>query len=201
MWNWGILKSIFLPFCSCCHKNYVYLNALCKDCIKFFHFDVKLRDDIWYFFDYKNEYKNLVLTYKRDGQRFLGRFFANGILHFLMSIDFDLVVSIPCSFKRKIFYGFDHMEYIGNLLSNSEINYINVFKRGLGKSQKLLRGDLRHSNLENKVKLKLRYRNIKFKRVVLIDDIVTTGASMTFCKDILIRHGALSVIKLSIARV
>ncbi|AJW73650.1 amidophosphoribosyltransferase [Borrelia hermsii] len=201
MWNWVVLKNIFLPLCSCCHKNYVYLNALCKDCIEFFHFDVKSRDDFWYFFEYKSEYKNLLLAYKRDGQRLLGQFFANGILQFLMSIDFDLVVSVPCSFKRKIFYGFDHMEYIGDLLGNSGIKYVNVFKRGLGKSQKLLRGDLRHSNLENKVKLKLKYRNIEFKRVVLIDDIVTTGSSMTFCRDVLIKHGAWSVIKLSLARV
>ncbi|UCP01791.1 ComF family protein [Borrelia hermsii] len=200
MWNWVVLKNIFLPLCSCCHKNYVYLNALCKDCIEFFHFDVKSRDDFWYFFEYKSEYKNLLLAYKRDGQRLLGQFFANGILQFLMSIDFDLVVSVPCSFKRKIFYGFDHMEYIGDLLGNSGIKYVNVFKRGLGKSQKLLRGDLRHSNLENKVKLKLKYRNIEFKRVVLIDDIVTTGSSMTFCRDVLIKHGAWSVIKLSLAR-
>ncbi|AHH03811.1 Amidophosphoribosyltransferase family protein [Borrelia nietonii YOR] len=201
MWNWVVLKSIFFPLCSCCHKNYVYLNALCKDCIEFFHFDVKSRDDVWYFFEYKNECKKLLLAYKRDGQRLLGQFFANGILQFLMSIDFDLVVSVPCSFKRRIFYGFDHMEYIGDLLGNSGIKYVNVFKRGLGKSQKLLRGDLRHSNLENKVKLKLKYRNIDFKRVVLIDDIVTTGSSMTICKDILIKHGACSVIKLSLARV
>ncbi|AHH10999.1 amidophosphoribosyltransferase [Borrelia coriaceae] len=200
MWNWSILKRILLPFCSCCNKNYIYLNALCKDCIGLFHFDVKFRDDIWYFFDYENEYKKLVLSYKREGQRLLGQFFANGILQFLMSIDFDLVVSIPCSFKRKVFYGFDHMEYIGDLLSNNGINYVNIFRRGLGKSQKLLRGDLRHSNLRNKVKLKLKYRNFKFNRVVLIDDIVTTGASMTVCKDILVRHGAWSVIKLSIAR-
>ncbi|AHH08769.1 amidophosphoribosyltransferase [Borrelia anserina] len=201
MWDWSVLKSIFLPFCSCCHRNYVYSYALCKDCIEFFRFDVRLRDDVWYFFDYKDEYKKLVLAYKRDGQRLLGQFFASAILQFLMSIDFDLVVSVPCSFKRKIFYNFDHMEYIGDLLSHGGIDYVNIFKRGLGKSQKLLRGDLRHNNLENKVKLKLNYKNIKFKKVVLIDDVVTTGVSMTFCEDILMEHGTWSVIKLSIARV
>ncbi|BCR22207.1 amidophosphoribosyltransferase [Borrelia sp. HM] len=200
MWNWVIVKSIFLPFCSCCHKDYIYLNALCKSCIEFLHFDIKMKDTDWYFFEYKNEYKRLILAYKKYGQRSLGKFFANGIYQFLKNIDFDLVVSVPCSFKRKIVYGFDHMEYIGNLLSNNGINYINVFKRGLGRSQKLLSRDLRYSNLKNKVKLKLRYRNINFKKIVLIDDIVTTGISMSLCKDILVKHGAFSVLKLSIAR-
>ncbi|ASQ29523.1 amidophosphoribosyltransferase [Borrelia miyamotoi] len=201
MCNWVILKSIFLPFCSCCHKDYVCLNALCKSCVEFFHFNVKIKGNVWYFFEYKNEYKRLILAYKKDGQRSLGKFFANGILQFLKSIDFDLVVSIPCSFKRKAFYGFDHMEYIGDLLVSNGINYINVFKRGLGRSQKFLRRDLRHSNLGNKVKLKLKHRNIKLKRIILIDDIVTTGVSMSLCEDILTKYGAWSVLKLSIARV
>ncbi|WP_038363607.1 type I phosphoribosyltransferase [Borrelia persica] len=201
IWNWTVFKSIFLPFCSCCHRNYVYVNALCKSCVTFFHFDVELRDDIWYFFEYKDEYKKLILAYKSDGQKLLGKLFADAIFQFLMNVNFDLVVTVPCSFKRKVFYGFDHMEYIGNLLRKRGINYINVFKRGLGKSQKLLCGNLRYSNLENKIKLKSKYKDMQFERVVLIDDIVTTGTSMTFCKNILIENWFCDVIKLSIARV
>ncbi|WP_024655047.1 type I phosphoribosyltransferase [Borrelia hispanica] len=201
MWNWTVLKSIFFPFCSCCHRNYVYLNSLCKQCVTLFHFDIKLRDDIWYFFEYKDEYKKLILAYKSDGQKLLGKFFANIIFQFLMNIDFDLVVSVPCSFKRNFFYDFDHMEYIGNLLSKRGVNYINIFKRGLGRSQKLLRGNLRYTNLENKITLRSKYKYMKFKRIVLIDDIVTTGTSMTFCENILIKNGFYNVIKLSIARV
>ena len=159
-----------------------------------------MKDNDYYFFEYQNEYKRLILAYKKDGQRSIGKFFVNGILQFLKTIDFDLLLSVPCGFKRKIFYRFDHMEYIGNLLSNNGISYINVFKRGLGKSQKLLSRDLRRSNLKNKVKLKLRYRNINLQKIMLIDDVVTTGVSMSLCKDILFKHGALSVLNLSIAR-
>ncbi|AWG43147.1 amidophosphoribosyltransferase [Candidatus Borreliella tachyglossi] len=201
MWNWVVLKSVFLPFCSCCSKKYVYSYALCKSCFESFNFDIRSKDDILYFFEYRDEYKKLVLSYKEDGQKSLGQFFAAEILKFLKNIDFDLAVSVPCSFKRRAFYGFDHMEYIGNLLGRNGINYANIFKRGLGRSQKLLSGGLRLRNLENQIKLKLRYKNIELKRIVLIDDIVTTGSSMTFCQDILIRHGAWNVIKLSILKV
>ncbi|AYE36646.1 amidophosphoribosyltransferase [Borrelia turcica IST7] len=197
----GVFKSIFLPFCSCCHRNYVYSNALCKRCIEFLNFKIKSSDDILYFFEYRDEYKKMVLSYKKDGQKALGRFFANGILKFLVDIDFDMVVSVPCSMKRKLFYGFDHMEYIGNLLAKNGINYVNILKRGWSKSQKLLRGRLRLNNLENKIKLRLKNKDIKCKRIVLIDDIVTTGTSMSFCEDILIKNGACRVVKLSISKV
>ncbi|UGQ17572.1 amidophosphoribosyltransferase [Borrelia sp. RT1S] len=195
----GILRSIFLPFCVCCHSDYVCSHALCKRCLGFLDFKIKFRDGILYFFEYRDEYKKIVLSYKKDGQKALGQFFTDGIFKFLVGIDFDMVVSVPCSIKRKIFYGFDHMEYIGNLLMKNGINYANILKRGWGESQKVLRGRLRLDNLENKIKL--RYDTVRDKKIVLIDDIVTTGASMSFCEDILVKNGALNVVKMSISKV
>ncbi|WKC58448.1 amidophosphoribosyltransferase [Borrelia sp. P9F1] len=195
----GVLRSIFLPFCVCCHRGYVYSHALCKRCIGFLNFRIKSRDNILYFFEYRDEYKKIVLSYKKDGQKALGRFFTDGIFKFLVGIDFDIVVSVPCSVKRKVFYGFDHMEYIGNLLMKHGVNYVNILKRGWCESQKVLRGRLRLNNLENKIRL--RYNPVRDKKIVLIDDIVTTGTSMSFCEDILMRNGALNVVKMSISKV
>ncbi|UER67941.1 amidophosphoribosyltransferase [Borrelia sp. BU AG58] len=195
----NIFKSIFLPFCVCCQRRYVYSHALCKSCIGLLDFKIKSDDSIFYFFKYRFGYKKIILSYKKEGQKAFGQFFKDGISKFLTGIDFDMVVSIPCSIKRKIFYGFDHMEYIGNLLKKDGICYINVLERGWGKSQKFLSGRLRLGNLENKIKLK--YRIVRDKKIVLIDDVVTTGASMFFCENVLMLHGARSVVKMSISKV
>ncbi|SCW26347.1 comF family protein [Borreliella japonica] len=196
----NVFKSIFLPFCVFCRKRYVFSNALCDQCKLLFNFKIKFDENLIYFFDYKEHYKSLILSYKRDGQKSIGRFLASEIAKCLNKIDFDQIVTVPCSFKRKLFYGFDHMEYIGILLNRFGFNYINIFSRKYGKSQKLMRGNLRFRNLENKIKLRSKYKNFQFKKIVLLDDIVTTGTSMRICEDLIIQFGAYKVIKLSLAK-
>ncbi|AAC67156.1 ComF family protein [Borreliella burgdorferi] len=196
----NVLKSIFLPFCVFCGKRYVSSNALCDQCKSLFNFNIKFDENLIYFFEYKEHYKSLILSYKRDAQKSIGRFLASGIAECLNNIDFDQIVTVPCSFKRKLFYGFDHMEYIGILLSRFGFNYINIFSRKYGKSQKLMKGNLRFKNLENKIKLRSKYKNFQFKKIVLLDDIVTTGASMCICEDLIMQLGAYKVIKLSLAK-
>ncbi|WPM05552.1 ComF family protein [Borreliella sinica] len=196
----NVIKSIFLPFCSFCKKRYVSSNALCDQCKLLFNFKIKFDKNLIYFFEYKEHYKSLILSYKIDGQKSIGRFLASGIAKCLNNIDFDQIVTVPCSFKRKLFYGFDHMEYIGILLNRFGFNYMNVFSRKYGKSQKLMKGNLRFRNLENKIKLKPKYKNFKFKKIVLLDDIVTTGTSMCICEDLIIQFGAYKVIRFSLAK-
>ncbi|AIJ30141.1 ComF family protein [Borreliella valaisiana] len=196
----NVLRSIFLPFCVFCGKRYVSSNALCDQCKSFFDFKIQFDENLIYFFEYKEQYKSLILSYKRDGQKSIGRFLASEIAKCLSNIEFDQIVTVPCSFKRKLFYGFDHMEYIGILLSRFGFDYINVFSRKYGKSQKLMRGNLRFRNLENKIKLKSKYKNFQFKKIVLLDDIVTTGTSMRICEDLIVQFGAYKVIRFSLAK-
>ncbi|WKC78321.1 ComF family protein [Borreliella turdi] len=196
----SVLRSIFLPFCVFCRKRYVSSNALCNQCKSLFNFKIKFDENLIYFFEYKEHYKSLILSYKRDGQKSIGRFLASGIAKCLSNIDFDQIVTVPCSFKRKLFYGFDHMEYIGILLSRFGFNYMNIFSRKYGKSQKLMKGNLRFKNLENKIKLRSKYKNFQFKKIVLLDDIVTTGTSMCICEDLVMQCGAYNVIRLSLAK-
>ncbi|EEF81663.1 ComF family protein [Borreliella valaisiana] len=196
----NVLKSIFLPFCVFCGKRYVSSNALCDQCKSLFNFKIQFDENLIYFFEYKEQYKSLILSYKRDGQKSIGRFLASEIAKCLSNIEFDQIVTVPCSFKRKLFYGFDHMEYIGILLSRFGFDYINVFSRKYGKSQKLMRGNLRFRNLENKIKLKSKYKNFQFKKIVLLDDIVTTGTSMRICEDLIVQFGAYKVIRFSLAK-
>lgn len=195
----NVLKSVFLPFCVFCEKRYVSSNALCDQCKSIFNFKIQFDENLIYFFEYKEHYKSLILSYK-DGQKSIGRFLASEIAKFLSNIEFDQIVTVPCSFKRKLFYGFDHMEYIGILLSRFGFDYINVFSRKYGKSQKLMRGNLRFRNLENKIKLKSKYKNFKFKKIVLLDDIVTTGTSMCICENLIVQAGAYKVIRFSLAK-
>ena len=42
--------------------------------------------------------------------------------------------------------------------------------------------------------------SVSLKRVILVDDIVTTGASMAACTEALLNGGALSVIGVSVAQ-
>ncbi len=99
----NVLKSIFLPFCVFCRKRYVSSNALCDQCKSLFNFKIKCDENLIYFFEYKEHYKSLILSYKRDGQKAIGRFLANGIAKCLSNIDFDQIVTFLVALKENYF--------------------------------------------------------------------------------------------------
>ena len=78
--------------------------------------------------------------------------------------------------------------------------YIPLFIRRDGVEQKRL------TETERQTHAKMTYRlrrgvSVAVKRVILVDDIVTTGASMAACTEALIAGGALSVIGVAVERV
>ncbi len=85
----NVLKSIFLPFCVFCRKRYVSYNALCDQCKSLFNFKIKCYENLIYFFEYKEHYKSLILSYKRDGQKsILSKHLAIPLAKCLSNIDF-----------------------------------------------------------------------------------------------------------------
>jgi predicted amidophosphoribosyltransferase len=73
-------------------------------------------------------------------------------------------------------------------------------RRAGGVEQKKLDAKERAKNVNSRFEvIALAADEIKGKRIILVDDIVTTGASMAECTRTLIRAGALSVIALSVA--
>ncbi len=88
-----------------------------------------------------------------------------------------IITNVPRKSSRVIKYGLDHSEEIAKRLSKRlGLEYVKLLKSTSKKPQKKTQGEERLKNA------KFNYRSIlpviKGERVLLVDDIVTTGASM-----------------------
>ncbi len=88
-----------------------------------------------------------------------------------------IISNVPRKRSRVLKYGFDHSEEIAKAISKKlGMKYVKILKSKSKRPQKKLHGNERIKNAEFDI-LK-RKESLKGKRVLLIDDIVTTGASM-----------------------
>ena len=120
----------------------------------------------------------------------LPRFDANAI---------DAVCFVPATRAAYQRRGFDHMELVARELSwILSVPLADVLVRESGRDQRLLGRRDRAKNLSGSVDV---LGNVTGMRLLLADDVVTTGASMNACADALLSHGAKSVTSCSLARV
>ena len=106
-----------------------------------------------------------------------------------------LIVPAPSSKKKDEERGFNHVEKMF-----SEIGLPMV--RALKKIDQVKQSDLNYEKrkeIKNHIRL-VEGTNIKGKRILLVDDIITSGFTMKTCADLLMKNGAKSVKILAIAR-
>ena len=97
--------------------------------------------------------------------------------------------------------GTDQAERIArNLASMLGLNFLPTLARRDNTQQKMLGAEERRRHAASIYRLR-RGVSVAVKRVILVDDIVTTGASMAACTEALLGGGALSVIGVAVEKV
>lgn len=113
-----------------------------------------------------------------------------------------LVTFCPRGQRRRREYGFDQARLLASYIAYNggyEMATLLTRKRGLRpKSQKSLGGEARAANADSSFALADGV-DVAGKTVILVDDVVTSGATMTACLSLLRQAGADSVIGVSIA--
>ncbi len=96
-------------------------------------------------------------------------------------------------------YGYDHMEYVTRYLAKETgISFLKCFRRRGGREQKDLDGEERMRNVQKSLLLQNNV-NVLGKTVVLVDDVLTTGATMRVAAEELFSAGAENVVILTIS--
>lgn len=113
--------------------------------------------------------------------------------------ELDAICFVPATAKAYARRGFDHMELVARELSQLlDIPLFDVLARSSSTDQRVLGRLERESNLQGTVHA---IDDVSGMRMLLVDDVVTTGASMRECTRALFHRGAAEVTCGALARV
>ena len=211
-----ILNFVFPNVCGFCNK--INENSLCKTCemiLKKYEIDTikDYKKDKSKYFDYlfcalKYEYlvREKIISYKFNENAYLYKTFAKFIIKNEKTYSFfksyDIILSVPMYKNKQAVRGYNQSELIANELSKRlNINYQkgNLIKIKDTKTQSTLTKIQRKDNIKGVFLIKDRDK-IKDKKIILVDDIYTTGNTVNECSKILKKEGAKEIIVVTIAK-
>ena len=206
---------IFPPVCgicgkldknSLCNKCKIRLqkNALCK--IENYKDTSSYFDEHIYLFQYTGEIRDTILKYKFNEKSYIYRTF----LEFIKNNEemcsqikkYDIIIPVPVSKKRFKQRGYNQSALISkNLAKTLNIDYKEnvLVKIKDNKPQSEMGQDKRKSNVKGVYTIKNK-EIINQKKILLIDDIFTTGNTVNECAKVLIENSANNVGIFTIAK-
>lgn len=153
-------------------------------------------------FLYKNQGKTLIEAYKFGNNRSLSKLFAELLYTYrLKDLHGYTVVPVPASHTGVAKRGWDQVDLICSTLWNTYgIPYKNLLQRTRSdqKEQKQLDREERKKHSKNIFSLREECVN---QRIILLDDIATTGATLDICYKLLYETGAAHIILCTLAQV
>lgn len=196
-----LLKNIFFndEYCYFCKENKINSDFLCEECKSgLFKYKGELledypkseyRKDILYY--YRGTLKTKIKNFKFDDYIFLkkplGKLIFNSLDKDLLET-IDYISFVPISDKKLKDRGYNQCELLAEEVSkHSKIQVLNCLKKNVDtKDQHFLSMDERAINLNDVFSTA---KNIKNKRIILIDDIHTSGNTVDECYRTLKKSG------------
>lgn len=211
----GILSLLFPPRCIFCGGVLTSKTGLeiCKECFKKIEFmeEKNSRSDVLVpkgsNYDavvcackYSGIVKETILKFKFTNKpsyyRTLAELLVKEIKLRALEKEIDLIVSIPLHRMKENTRGYNQSRLIAKYISKAiklPDKSSLVYKKRYTESQSRLSKDERMKNVEGAFALSKK-STFSGKRVLLIDDILTTGSTLNECSKILKEAGAVSVI-------
>ena len=174
---------------------------------------ISLRKLIFYQKEKMNEPQNKIIYFIKRNKScrtagFLARELSKEVSEELAFLEIKnayeeaVFVWVPRGVKAKIAHGFDQSELIckaaGKILNIPSVQLI--IRQSGGEEQKKLGRDARAINIKNRFTISPMVDVPKDRVIILVDDVVTTGASMAECVKLLHKNGYRSIICMSIAQ-
>lgn len=186
-------------------------DFICSDCrehLEIINRKVEIDSDHvdcgYYSLIYNKKMKEIVKQYKFHKKSYLykplAKFMIDTINLYNLKDEIDLIVYVPMHRRKEAIRGYNQCELLGNLISKEvdiPILHNNFYKCKNTKSQNKLDKIHRLDNLKDSFGLK-NLGEIYGKRILLIDDIITTGSTMIECGKVLRKGGAKNIIGLSL---
>lgn len=199
------IKQDQVSICSQCTSQFVPISELacvrcckenngspCSDCQYWENRGKTVDHQTLY--RYNEKMMNYFSMYKFQGDYCLRKVFAKEVRLYLAQQKDYAIVPIPISQERYAERGFNQV--IG-VLDAAGISYKTLLKKNHSKKQS---EKSRLERLESKQVFYIEEKNQVPEKIILVDDIYTTGATLQLAKDVLMKNGAKIVKTFSIAR-
>lgn len=208
-----ILEIIFPTTCAICGK--LDKNALCEECEK--QLEPKLVYKIEkcknknfeihiYIAEYKEKIRNEILNYKFHSKPYMYKTFAKITIKsqkiYEILKTYDIITEVPIHKKRKNLRGYDQSQLIAREIARNVegLKYNKILQKTKNiVPQSSLNKEKRKQNIKNAYKIQTKEK-ILGKRIILFDDIYTTGSTANECAKELKQAGAKEVLVLSLAK-
>lgn len=205
------VKNILFPrnICLFCKKqSKTYICGDCFEHLEVVNGEIDLHcpyiDQVYYSLFYNRLIRDKLADFKFNGQNYLARAFSEILVATIrekkIEDHIDIIFFIPSHRRREAKRGYNQGEllakYIGKSL-DKPVSRGNLVKLKKTKNQSSLNKVQRSRNLENAFVLRNK-SEIKAKKILLVDDIVTTGATLKETSKVLLQGGSKSIIAISL---
>ena len=222
------LATILIPQCACCRQAHQLPTRLCAACLASLRShlcprSIRLPNDracnysqtkdsisitgvqyvagisqLQSIFFYRDVVPDLLIRWKYDGMVELTNLIASWVAnHCQVLASYDLVTIVPCHWRRRLTRSFDHMWLLANALA--KIGLIEPPTKTL-KHSKLNFLHLREASDRHIDPGHFRtVCSVKGKRILIIDDVITSGTTLRAAAAALRHDGAAEVIALTVA--
>ena len=207
-----LLEFIYPTVCGLCNR--ISKRNICNEC------ELRLKDEFKnhqisyrnkefnnhiFFCKYEGILREKLLDYKFNNKAYLFRFWAEIIMknekEYGIFENYDIITSVPIHKKRKLVRGYNQSELIAKDIAKKykNLSYIDTLcKIKNTVPQSSLNRKQRSQNIKKAYKAK--DVNLKNKKVVLFDDIYTTGETVNECSRLLRKAGAETITVITIAK-
>lgn len=197
------IKKLISPLCSKCSKPIDYSSSVifCQECMDTEkYFEVSKSP-----YAYEGLIKRAIYSYKYYNKPYFYKLFGNLLVQYMKEINytyFDFIVSVPLHSSKMRTRGYNQSELIAKFISkNLSIPYVDALKR----TKKTLKQseqskEERRKNLKDAFEIKKSPKKIIHSSVLLVDDIYTTGSTVSECSKVLLNYGVSKVYVITIAR-
>jgi len=208
---WASLRFVSVPHCACCGLPFDLLTdsvlpddqTLCGSCLAVPKLYAQARASLVY----DDASRALILGFKHGDQTHLTVTFAPWLLNagrdFISSA--DAIIPVPLHWLRLLRRRYNQAALLGHAVGKlSGIPcWPDALRRGRNTpTQGHLNARQRHENVRHAFEVRPEFlEQVKDKRIILIDDVYTTGATVEECVKVLQMAGVQRVDVLTLARV
>lgn len=199
---WSDLDFVSDPFCYICGSKFDYQiskNMLCGECI----INSPLFNKARHLLSYDDKTRFLIHELKFSDKTYLAKIFAKLLFsRYKKEIsDYDVIIPVPMHWLKRFLRMYNQSSLIALYLSRiSQKEYCyGLIKNKWTKAQSSLTYKQRVKNLHGSIKKQKNFE-VKGKKIVLVDDVYTSGATIKECCKILKHHGAQEIFVLTVAK-